>query len=173
MLPRSDKPEAKPFRKWVTSEVLPTIRKTGGYVANDDLFINTYLPYADEPTRNLFRLQLDTIRQLNNKIETDKPLVDFATQVSDTTDIIDVGALSKLFKKQGLNIGRNKLFQWLRNNKYLRPNNEPYQRYINDGYFKTKEFTYLVGNKPKIVIKTFVTGKGQQHIFNKLSTASI
>lgn len=76
-------PTAEKFERWIFDEVLPTIRKTGGYVANDDLFINTYLPYADERTRDLFRLQLNTIRQLNNKIETDKPLVellqDYAT----------------------------------------------------------------------------------------------
>ena len=51
---RSDKPNAKKFRKWVTSEVLPTIRKTGGYVNNDELFISTYLPYADENTKLIF-----------------------------------------------------------------------------------------------------------------------
>lgn len=54
--------KVKPFRKWVTSEVLPTIRKTGGYVANDEMFINTYLPNADAQTRELFRLNLSTIR---------------------------------------------------------------------------------------------------------------
>lgn len=51
---RSDKPNAKKFRKWVTSDVLPTIRKTGGYVNNDELFISTYLPYADENTKLIF-----------------------------------------------------------------------------------------------------------------------
>lgn len=166
-------PSAKNFKHWITSEVLPTIRKTGGYVSNDELFINTYLPYADENTKNLFRLQLNTITQLNHKIEQDKPLVDFASQVSDTTDLIDIGALSKLIRKQGLNIGRNKLFEWLRENKFLRPNNEPYQKYINDGYFKTKESTYFVGVEPKIAIKTFVTGKGQRYIFDKLSSVNI
>lgn len=165
--------KCKKFRKWITSDVLPTIRKTGGYVNNDELFINTYLPYADENTKNLFRLQLNTITQLNHKIEQNKPLVDFAEQVSNTTDLIDIGALSKLLRKQGLNIGRNKLFEWLRDNKFLRPNNEPYQQYINKGYFETKESTYFVGSEPKITIKTFVTGKGQQYIFDKLSSATI
>lgn len=50
---RSDKPQAKPFRKWVTSEVLPTIRKTGGYVNDDEMFVQTYLPFADEQTKAL------------------------------------------------------------------------------------------------------------------------
>lgn len=62
-------PTAKQFKRWVTSEILPTIRKTGGYVNNTDMFVNTYLPFADDNTKNLFRLQLETITQLNNKIE--------------------------------------------------------------------------------------------------------
>lgn len=68
----------------------------------------------------------------------------------------------------GLNIGRNKLFKWLKDNKFLRLNNEPYQRYINEGYFQIKETTCFIDAKPKIAIKTYVTGKGQQYLFNKL-----
>lgn len=170
---KSKLPSAEKFERWIFDSVLPTIRKTGGYVSNDELFINTYLPYADENTKNLFRLQLNTIIQLNRKIEQDKPSVDFASQVSDTTDLIDIGTLSKLLHKQGLNIGRNKLFEWLRDNKFLRPNNEPYQRYINEGCFKTREITYYMGDKSKITTKTFVTGKGQQYLFDKLSSVTI
>ena len=166
-------PAAEKFERWIFDEVLPTIRKTGGYVNNDELFINTYLPYADDNTKNLFRLQLNTITQLNKKIAQDKPLVDFATQVSNTDGLIDIGALSKLLQKQGLDIGRNKLFKWLKDNKFLRLNNEPYQRYINEGYFQTKETTYFIGSEPKIAIKTYVTGKGQQYLFNKLSKENI
>ena len=65
---RSDKPEAKPFRKWVTAEVLPTIRKTGGYVGNDEMFITTYLPFADDATKALFKTALQTVRQQNELI---------------------------------------------------------------------------------------------------------
>lgn len=61
-------PSAKRFKRWVTSEVLPTIRKTGGYVNNEDLFIDTYLPNADEATRLMFRTQLATIKSLNDKV---------------------------------------------------------------------------------------------------------
>ena len=55
-------PSAKKFKRWVTSEVLPTIRKTGGYVANDDIFISTYLPFADDTTKSLFKATLATVR---------------------------------------------------------------------------------------------------------------
>lgn len=65
---RSDKPEAKPFRKWVTGEVLPTIRKTGGYVGNDEMFITTYLPFADDATKALFKTALQTVRHQNELI---------------------------------------------------------------------------------------------------------
>ena len=65
---RSDKPQAKPFRRWVTNEVLPTIRKTGGYVANDDLFLNTYFPSADEAPKLFVRTSLESFRRLNSQI---------------------------------------------------------------------------------------------------------
>lgn len=58
---------AKRFKHWVTSEILPTIRKTGGYVSNDDMFINTYLPFADDQTKLLFKSTLETVKKLNKK----------------------------------------------------------------------------------------------------------
>lgn len=165
---RSDKPQAKTFRKWVTSEVLPTIRKTGGYVANDDLFIQTYLPYADESTKSLFRVTLNTINQLNHKIEIDKPKVQFADSVANTENLIDIGTLAKLINDKYKKLGRNKLFVWLRGNGYLRHNNEPYQRYINSGIFTTREYVYNTKTGSEIGIKTYVTPKGQAYIINKV-----
>lgn len=158
----------KPFRKWVTSEVLPTIRKTGGYVSNDDLFINTYLPFADEPTKLLFKTTLTTINQLNAKIEKDKPLVEFAGRVGDTSGLIDVGAFAKLLHKKNVDIGRTRLFAWLREQKYLRHNNEPYQKWIDSGIFQTREFTYMAQGQPCIGIKTYITGKGQTYLADKI-----
>lgn len=61
--------QLKQFKRWVTHEVIPTIRKTGGYVNNDDAFINTYLPFADDTTKSLFRGTLSTIRQLNAQVK--------------------------------------------------------------------------------------------------------
>lgn len=160
--------DAKQFKHWVTSEVLPTIRKTGGYVSNDDLFINTYLPFADEPTKMLFRTTLTTINQLNAKIERDKPLVEFADRVGDTSGLIDVGAFAKLLHKKNVKIGRTKLFAWLREQKYLRHNNEPYQKWINSGIFQTREYTYMAKGEPCIGIKTYITGKGQTYLADKI-----
>lgn len=65
---KSRKPNAEAFTDWVTDEVLPTIRKTGGYVNNDDIFINTYLPFADDTTKSLFKTTLTTVRKQNEVI---------------------------------------------------------------------------------------------------------
>lgn len=164
----SKMPNAKKFKRWVTSEILPTIRKTGGYVANDDLFIQTYLPYADESTKSLFRVTLNTINQLNHKIEIDKPKVQFADSVANTENLIDIGTLAKLINDKYKKLGRNKLFVWLRDNGYLRHNNEPYQRYINSGIFTTREYVYNTKTGSEIGIKTYVTPKGQAYIINKV-----
>ena len=65
-------PNAKRFKHWVTSEVLPSIRKTGGYVNDDELFVNTYLPFADDMTKQLFKATLQTVRRQNEIIESQK-----------------------------------------------------------------------------------------------------
>ena len=67
---RSKRDSAKEFKRWITSEILPIIRKTGGYVSNDEMFINTYLPNADEQTKIMFKSSLTAIRELNGKIDT-------------------------------------------------------------------------------------------------------
>ena len=96
-------PNAKKFKRWVTSEVLPTIRRTGGYVGNEDMFVESYLPFADDAVKNLFRLNLMAIRQLNEKIRRDEPLVQFANQVADTENVIDIGRMAKLANEEWFN----------------------------------------------------------------------
>lgn len=156
-------PSAKAFKRWVTSEILPTIRKTGGYVNNTDMFVNTYLPFADDNTKNLFRLQLETITQLNNKIEEQRPKVEFADTVSNTDELISMGDMAKLIQKETGNkkIGRTRLFEFLRKQKVLMKNNVPYQRYIENGWFKVTESAYIVDGETNITLTTRVTGKGQ------------
>lgn len=77
----SRKENARKFRKWVTSEVLPTIRKTGGYVHNEDIFVDTYLPFADTNTKNLFRTTLQTIREQNQLIKKQQEEIDYQDNV--------------------------------------------------------------------------------------------
>ena len=165
---RSDKPQAKPFRKWVTTEILPTIRRTGGYVANEDMFIENYLPFLDEPYRNLFRLQMAAINKLNERIRHDEPLVEFANQVSNTNNLIDMNAMAKLAIEENIPIGRNRLFCWLRKNQILMSDNLPYQRYIDRGYFVVKESVFDTGSMTKTYQQTYVTGKGQAYIIGRL-----
>jgi len=93
----SRKPEAKAFRKWVTSEVLPTIRKTGGYVNNDDLFIDTYLPHADESTRLLFRTTLETVRKQSAIIAEQAPKVEYHDRVLTSEGSLSVTQIAKDF----------------------------------------------------------------------------
>ncbi len=165
---RSDKPQAKPFRKWVTTEILPTIRRTGGYVGDEDMFVESYLPFADDAVKNLFRLNLMTIRQLNEKIRRDEPLVQFANQVADTENVIDIGRMAKLANEENIRIGRNTLFRWLKGRKILMSNNIPYQQFIDRGYFVVKESVYEQHGMQKTYQQTYVTGKGQQYIIRLL-----
>ena len=166
-------PKAKTFKRWVTSEVLPTIRKTGGYVANDEMFINTYLPNADAQTRELFRLNLSTIRQLNNKIEQDKPLVDFASHIQTSEDCISMNDMAKLATKNGIKIGRTRLFNFLREKKVLGckdgHKNMPYQRYMDtQPWFQLKESSYIQNGEVRIGLTPMVTPKGQSGIIRML-----
>ena len=161
-------PTAKKFKRWVTSEVLPTIRKTGGYVANEDVFVETYLPFADEPIKQLFRIQCRVINQLNNRIRQDEPKVKFANHVSDSTNLIDVNKMAKLCADHGIRIGRNRLFAWLRAHGILMSGNIPYQEYIENGYFRVKESVYETNGQTRTYQQTFVTGKGQQYILSRL-----
>ncbi|MCB6806708.1 Bro-N domain-containing protein [bacterium MSK18_59] len=83
--------KVKPFKKWLTSDVLPTIRKTGGYVNNDELFIDTYLPFADEQTKLLFSTTLKTVRNQNQLIESQKKEIKHKQEViNGLTDDIDI-----------------------------------------------------------------------------------
>ena len=161
-------PNAKKFKRWVTSEVLPTIRRTGGYVGNEDMFVESYLPFADDAVKNLFRLNLMTIRQLNEKIRRDEPLVQFANQVADTENVIDIGKMAKLANEENIRIGRNTLFRWLKGRKILMSNNIPYQQFIDRGYFVVKESVYEQYGMQKTYQQTYVTGKGQQYIIRLL-----
>ena len=168
-------PDAKRFKKWVTSEVLPSIRKTGGYISNDELFIATYLPNVDESTKNLFRLNLQTIRQLNakvdtqaKKIEADKPKVKFAEQVHDSTNLSSIEDFAKALHDEDIHIGRNKLYKWLRENKYLMHDNVPYQQFIDRGLFAVTESTYSAKGEIRTAYTTRITGKGQLYITAKL-----
>ena len=173
----SRKPEAKAFKRWITHEVLPTIRRTGGYVNSAEAFIEHYLPNADESTRTMFRAQLKAIEELNAKIEADKPKVLFADAVSSSDTTILVGEMAKILKQNGVDIGQKRFFEWLRQNGYLIKRkgsewNMPTQRSMELGLFEIKESTHLDGNGCNITTKTpKVTGKGQQYFIGEFLPA--
>ncbi|OEI75485.1 antirepressor [Bacillus subtilis] len=168
---------AEQFQDWLAIEVIPTIRKTGGYVANDDLFIQTYLPQADENTKLLFKTTLHTMKEQSKQIETMKPKVIFAEAVESSESSVLVGELAKIIQQNGVDIGPNKLFQWLRDNGYLirkkgESFNLPTQRSMDMGLFEIKKRT--VSNLDGSIRTTRtpkVTGKGQIYFVNKFMSS--
>ena len=156
-------PGAKKFKRWVTAEVLPTIRKTGGYQLPKD-FPSALRALADA-TEKL--LAVETEREAN------RPKVLFADAVSTAKTSILVGELAKLLKQNGVDIGQNRLFGWLRENGFLiRRNgtdfNMPTQKSMDLGLFEIKETVVSHADGHTSVNKTpKVTGKGQQYFVQR------
>lgn len=159
---------AQKFESWVMDEVLPTIRKHGAYMTNE--IIEKTLTDPDYLIRLATALKEERqARELAElKLEEQKPLVDFANKVSNSSNLIDMGNMAKLLKDEHINIGRNRLFEWLRQKEILMRNNMPYQRYIDGGYFRVRESTYDTPYGIKTQQTTMVTGKGQIYITEKL-----
>ena len=168
LVAHSKLPRAAEFESWIFDKILPQINQTGGYVSNEQMFIENYLPFLDEPYRNLFRLQMMAINKLNERIRHDQPLVEFANQVANTDNLIDMNAMAKLAVEEDIPIGRNRLFRWLRENEILMSGNLPYQKYIDRGYFAVKESVFETDSMCRTYQQTFVTGKGQQYIIGRL-----
>ena len=147
------------FKHWVTSEVLPSIRKHGMYavdelIANPELAIRAFTALKEEREKNK-ALQAD-----NEKM---KPKAEFFDAVTDSKDAIDMGQVAKVLNYPG--IGRNKLFEILRDNGILQQNNQPYQKYIDCGYFRVIEQKYEARpGEIRINIKTLVFQKGIDYI---------
>ena len=168
---RSHKPEAKPFRKWVTSEVLPTIRRHGMYATPDT--VEKMLADPDTTIKLLETIKKERAARmaLEAKAEADKPKVLFADAVSASHTSILVGDLAKLLRQNGVEIGQNRLFSFLREKGYLCAQGERYnlptQRSMDRGWFQVKEPTI---NQPdgsiRITRTVKVTGKGQQYFIN-------
>ena len=170
----SRKPEAKVFKRWVTHEVLPTIRRTGGYVQQDreEEFIERYFPAFSDETKlimvkdlrtQVLALKADNAKQQAQLAE-QQPKVEFADHVADSKTLLTVSAFAKIVQNEDIKLGRNKLMAWLRDSGYLRANNEPYQQYIKQGLFRVRE-VYVNGIFYPV---TFVTGKGQLYLVEKL-----
>ena len=161
-------PTAKKFRRWVTSEVLPSIRKTGGYSLN----IPKNLPEALRAYAAEIEAHEKTktaLAKKEKKIALDAPKVDFYDSVANSESLLTFEKVAKLIAKKGL--GRNKLIGWLRDLKLLRKTdsgNVPYQQYVNKGYFKLVESTRVINGYERVFTTTYVTQKGLDYIL-KLS----
>lgn len=180
LIARSKLPQAEKFEKWVFDEVLPSIRKTGGYIAgqehmtDDELLANAILVAQRKIAERdkVIQAQNDTITEL-------KPKAVFADAVSSSKTSILIGDMAKLLRQNGIEIGQKRLFDWLRNNGYLIKRkgsdwNMPTQRSVEMGLFEIKESTHLDGNGCNITTKTSkVTGKGQVYFINKFLKAIV
>jgi prophage antirepressor-like protein len=156
LITRSKLPEAEKFESWVFDEVLPTIRKTGGYVSNDDLFIQTYLPFADDQTKMMFRGVLEMVRRQNEQIAAMKPKADYFDALVDRNLLTNFRDTAK-----ELEVKERYFIEWLLDNKFVYRDQKgklkPYAQYVPD-LFKLKEFT----RNGKADVQTLITPQGKE-----------
>lgn len=161
---------ARKFRRWVTSEVLPAIRKHGAYMTDEKAF--NVIHNADG-LADLLQQAADQLKAKDVQIAEMKPKALFADAVSTSNTSILIGQLAKILKQNGVDTGQNRLFAWMRANGYLGKRgdgyNKPTQKSMELGLMEVKERT---ANNPdgsiRVTITTKITGKGQQYFINKL-----
>lgn len=158
-------PQAKQFKRWITSEVLPSIRKTGSYSV-EQLSRKQLALMVVQAEEEKERLALEN-KQQADQLEEQKPKVTFADAIIGSNTYIIIRDLAKLIQQNGYEIGEKRLFQWLRDNHYLTCDNKPMQRYIEQGLFFITEGTHSENGVMKTHLTTKVTPKGQQYFINK------
>lgn len=165
-------PTAKKFKRWVTSEVIPSIRKHGAYMTPETLEAAILNPDTMIRLCTALKDEQDKRKALEVKMEEQKPKVLFAESVEAAKTSILIGELAKLLKQNGINIGQNRLFEWMRQNGYLirrqgSDYNMPTQKSMELGLFEIKETTITHSDGHIHVSKTTkVTGKGQVYFVN-------
>lgn len=163
----SRKNEAKHFKRWITHEVIPSIRKNGGYILNQE----TLSP--EQLIANALVVAQRILAEKDKIIEEQKPKVIFADALSVSKSTILIGELAKILNQNGINVGQNRLFEWLRNNNYLIKRagtdyNMPTQRAMDLEIFNIKERSIPNHDGSVRITKTVVvTVKGQQYFINK------
>lgn len=169
----SRKPEAHEFKRWVTHEVLPQIRKTGGYIpttdADDDM---TILAKAVMIGQRTMEAQKRKIAEQQTRIDELKPEARFADAVAASDGTCLVGELAKMLRQNGMDIGQNRLFRLLQADGYLGKSgsnrNVPTQRAMDLGLFRIKETTVTHADGHTTVSRTpKVTGKGQRYFIDR------
>ena len=166
-------PNAKRFKRWVTAEVLPSIRKHGAYMTDSTLEQALTSPDFLIKLATELKTEKEKRQALEVQAEENKPKVLFADAVSVSNTSILVGDLAKIIKQNGVDIGANRLFAWLRDNGYLIKRkgsdyNMPTQYSMKLGLFEVKETVITHSDGHTSISKTpKVTGKGQQYFVNK------
>ena len=164
----SKMPNAKKFKHWVTSEVLPAIRKHGAYMTDQKAFD---VVHNKNGLADLLQQAADQLKQKDIQIEEMKPKAMLADAITASETSILVGEMAKILKKNGVNTGQNRFFKWLRENGYLIKRkgtdyNMPTQKSMNLKLFEIKERTIVDGNSTRIVKTPKITGNGQQYFTN-------
>lgn len=149
---QSRKPSAERFTDWVTDEVIPSIRKNGGYIANQEQLT------PEQIVANALIVAQNIISQKDRQIEEMKPKAEFFDAVADSKTAISMNEVAKVLNIKGY--GRNNLFEFLRENKVLDRWNVPYQRYVDNGWFRVIEQHYQKNGEPIVTTKTLVYQKG-------------
>lgn len=175
---RSDKPEAKKFKRWVTHEVLPSIRKHGAYMNEQTLEQALTSPDFLIRLAQELKSEKEARQRLEKQAAEDAPKVLFAKMVETAETSILIGDLAKFLKQNGINTGQNRLFEWMRGHGYLVKNgasrNMPTQRAMEMGLFEVKESTTA---NPDGTIRlhrtTKVTGKGQIYFIRRFLAVDV
>ena len=164
-------PSAKRFKRWVTSEVLPQIRKTGGYVPTYD---EEGRAMSDEEIMaHALQISQRTIEQQQQTIEQQRPKALFHDCVAESEDTCSVAEMAKMIEANGYPMGQKRLFEWLRNNGYLCTRsgqffNTPYQIWVERGLFRIEtSVSYATDGTEYVYHTTRITGKGQAHLLGK------
>lgn len=162
-------PRAKQFKRWVTAEVLPQIRRTGGYIPTHNEQGETLSDL--EIMARALEISQRTISQKDQIIAAQQPAVTFTHAVEASVDSIGISELAKLISQNGVETGQKRLFQWMRDNGYLGHQGEfrnmPMQRFVEQGLFEVQEYTYSDKSGNFHTTRTTkVTGKGQTYFIN-------
>ena len=158
---KSRKNKSIKFKRWITHDILPTIRKTGSYS------IRKQLPQDYEEALEALLISVRENKKKDQKIETDKPKVEYYNGVSKAVNVHSFNEAAKL-----LGIGRNTLMSKLRDDKILMRNNAPYQKHLDCGRFEVKERLFEVQGLQRLTHTTYVTGKGMTWLFGVYVPAS-
>jgi anti-repressor protein len=166
----SRKPEAKAFKRWITHDVIPTIRKHGAYMTPEkveEILLNpdTIIKLATD-----LKEERERTAALNAKIKADKPYTEFGAAIAANSDAILVRDFAKLLHNDGIKMGEKRLYKWLRENGFLMQTapTKPYQKYVDMGWFRVDERSISTVQGQMIVSTTKITGKGQMGLLSAL-----